>query len=46
MLATFVKIIHFIANVAGLFWLDAAMWVLLAAAYATVARVVLKDGAT
>jgi len=43
--ATFAQMIHFGANVSGVFWLDAATWIGLAASYAMVARLVLRDQA-
>jgi hypothetical protein len=44
-IATFAQMIHFGANVSGVFWLDATTWIGLAASYAMVARVVMKDQA-
>lgn len=41
--ATFAQPIHFASNIAGIFWIDALTWIALAAAYGTVAAVVLRE---
>ncbi len=41
--ATFAQPIHFASNIAGIFWVDALTWIALAAAYGTVAAVVLRE---
>jgi len=43
--ATFAQPIHFVSNIAGLFWIDAMTWIALAAAFGCVAAVVLQPSA-
>jgi len=43
--ATLAQPIHFVSNIAGLFWIDAMTWVALAAAFGSVAAVVLQPSA-
>jgi len=43
--ATFAQPIHFVSNIAGLFWIDAMTWIALAAAIGCVAAVVLQPSA-
>ena len=40
--ATFAQPVHFISNIAGIFWIDALTWIALAAAFASVARIVIR----
>src|ERR1051325_4768415 len=40
--ATFAQPIHFVSNIAGILWIDAMTWMALAAAFASVATVVLR----
>jgi len=40
--ATFAQPIHFASNIAGIFWIDALTWIALAAAFGSVAAVVLR----
>jgi hypothetical protein len=43
--ATFAQPVHFVSNIAGIFWLDATTWIALSAAFACVALVVLRPSA-
>ena len=43
--ATFAQPIHFVSNIAGLFWIDAMTWIALAAAFGSVAAMVLHSSA-
>src|SRR5690348_837987 len=43
--ATLAQPIHLVSNIAGLFWIDAMTWIALAAAFASVAAVVLRGSA-
>jgi hypothetical protein len=40
--ATFAQPIHLVSNIAGILWIDAMTWIALAAAFASVATVVLR----
>ena len=44
-LATFAQPIHFVSNILGLFWIDAMTWIAMAAAFGSVARVLLRPSA-
>lgn len=41
--ATFAQPIHFVSNIAGILWIDAITWLALAAAFAAVARLLLRQ---
>jgi len=43
--ATIAQPVHFVSNILGLFWIDAMTWIALAAAFGSVARVVLRPSA-
>lgn len=42
--ATLAQPIHLVSNIAGLFWIDVTTWIALAAAFGSVAAVVLRPG--
>lgn len=43
--ATLAQPIHFVSNIAGFLWIDAMTWIALAAAFRSVAAVVLRPSA-
>jgi hypothetical protein len=44
--ATFAQPIHFVSNIAGILWIDVITWIALAAAFASVAAVLLRSSGT